>query len=501
MSVTISPITMPKLGLSMTEGTVAAWHVDPGSEVSAGDVIADIETSKITNELEVHVGGVFRRSVVEVGVEVSVGALIGVIADPEISDDEIDEFIDGYAADGDRGRENTVAAEQSPDFSSPATAAESPQAVGQDDGRMPEGLLGDYDAASVFATHHAHKLARRLRIDLAKIAGTGRRGRISRRDVEQAISARGGDLAETGWRRKSGASPARHDGRRSVKTTPAARRMAKEYDIDLAEVPATGSRGRVSKGDILKFLERTDSSVATTAAARPESEHEPAREEVLGSTRRTIARRLTESKRNAPHYRLTTDVCIDKVLDLRRDIEDGDPESRVSVNDILVCAAAQALIRHGDVNIQFDGEKISRFPHADIAVAVAAETGLVTPIVRAADKKGLRSLASELRELVDRARKGRLLPDDLAGGTFTLSNLGMYGVKSFDAIINPPQAAIMAVGSAGRRLYVGEDDNPNVGTFITVTLSCDHRVIDGASGAAFLLTFTEMLERPGRLLL
>jgi pyruvate dehydrogenase E2 component (dihydrolipoamide acetyltransferase) len=272
--------------------------------------------------------------------------------------------------------------------------------------------------------------------------------------------------------------------------------MAKEYDIDLAEVPATGTRGRVSKGDILKFLEGGDSG---TKGAPDRSA--VGREEVLGSARRTIARRLTESKRNAPHYRLTADICIDKLLDLRRDIEEGDPESHVSVNDMLVCAAAQALTEHEDVNIQFDGEKISRFAHADIAVAVAADTGLVTPIVRAADTKGLSSLARELRELVDRARKGRLLPDDLAGGTFTLSNLGMFGVKSFDAIINPPQAAIMAVGAAGRRLYVGEDDEPGVGIFITVTLSCDHRVIDGASGAAFLRTFAETLERPGRLLL
>ncbi|MDJ0749435.1 MAG: 2-oxo acid dehydrogenase subunit E2 [Woeseiaceae bacterium] len=490
MSDSINAIIMPKLGLSMTEGSVVEWRVETGGEIAPGDVIADIETSKIVNELEVHVGGTLRKTVVELGVDVPVGALIAVVSDADVSDADIDGFVSSYiAGDGEIAESVGTAEEQSPDDVAvkPAPATDSPTES------IPGSLQGDYDPHAVFASHHAHKMARRLGINLAAVSGTGRQSRISRKDVENAVRQAGGSLSGA---RDSVTPPA------SVRTTPVAKRLADKHDIDLTDVAPTGSRGRITKGDVLRHLEQA-SAVSPRVPASPalSSTSNPYEEETLSSARKVIASRLSESKTMAPHYRLSLDVIIDKLLELRGDIQQGDSETRVTVNDMLVRAAALALAKHPEVNIQFDGKVIRRFTHADIAVAVALDDGLVTPIVRNADQKGLIEIAGEVSGLVKRAQTGKLLPDEFQGGTFTLSNLGMFGIKSFDAIINPPQAAIMAIGRAERRLYVGEEDAGRVATFMTVTMSCDHRVIDGATGAQFLQTFKNILHHPGRLLL
>ena len=495
MSERISAITMPKLGLSMTEGAVSEWHVQPGEEIARGQVIADIETSKIVNELEAQVSGTLRKTCVKPGVDVPVGALIAVVAEADVPDEEIESFVSRYSADGEDG-EQPESPGTKPEESGEAADTTGDSASSSPAVDVPQSLAGHYDRDAVFASHHAHKLAQRLGIDLTLVEGTGRRNRISRKDVERAVINAGGS---TGTADDEAAEPAR-DG--SIRTTPAAQRLADRHEIDLAAVPSTGNRGRTTKGDVLRYIERqgappaaTESSSAFPSTSGSFEEHE------LGRTRKVIAARLAESKRSAPHYRLSVDVITDKLLELRRDIEQGEPKVRVSINDMLVRAAALALAQHPDVNIQFDGQTVRRFAHADIAVAVAAESGLVTPIVRNADEKGLIEIAKELADLIERAQSGKLKPDDLEGGTFTLSNLGMYGIKSFDAIINPPQGAIMAIGRAERRLYVGDDDGGRVATFMTVTLSCDHRVIDGAMGARFLKTFKEILHHPGRLLL
>ena len=482
---------MPKLGLSMIEGSVVEWHVEPGGEISSGGIVADIETSKIVNALEVHASGVFRRGVVELGVDVPVGALIGVISEPGVSEAEIDTFIAGFTANDEASAapvmETAAVVEASPAAAlTPNTSPDSSALA------VPESLAGSYDAQKVFATRHAHKLAQRLGIDLAMVAGSGRGGRISEQDVETAIVAVGGMVTES--------APASIAAPEPVKTTPAVRRLAQQHGIDLEVVPATGARGQISREDILGFIERQSS--APSAAATPvDAGDNPFEEEVLSSTRRIIAGRLSQSKFTAPHYRLSVDVIVDKLLDLRRDIRNDGAGKQVSVNDMLVRALALALVEHPAVNIQFDGETVRRFVHADIAVAVALDEGLVTPVLRGADKKDLLAIAGELADMVARARTGKLLPDEFSGGTFTLSNLGMFGVKSFDAIINPPQAAILAVGKAGRRLHLGEEDSGEVATVMTATLSCDHRVIDGATGARFLQTLKDILQHPYRILL
>lgn len=487
MPAAITPVVMPKLGLSMTEGAVVVWHVEAGAEVQPGDLIADIETSKITNELEIHVGGIFQRTTVELGVEVPVGTLIAVISENAASAAEIDNFIAGYVAE-EPGEADVIAS----DMSIPKGPPTTPDASGSaafTSAAVPASLAGSYATDAVLASHHAHRIAQQLGIDLGRVTGTGRAGRVSKHDVLQALAVAGGSAPPSTAGGEPGAK---------IKTTPIAMRLANQSDVDLTKVTATGSRGRITKGDVLRHLDQYQAVAMPSPAsdaANPFDEH------TLNSTRKFIARRLSASKLSAPHYRLSVDVIIDKLLELRSDIEQGRNGTRVSVNDMLVRAAALALVDHPEINIQFDGDTVRRFRHADIAVAVALDDGLVTPIVRRADLLDLAEISKSLGDLVARARDGRLMPDDFEGGTFTLSNLGMFGVKSFDAIINPPQAAIMAVGRAERRLYVGEEDSGKVATFMTVTMSCDHRVIDGAMGARFLQTFKDILHHPGRLLL
>lgn len=501
MSNSINPITMPKLGLSMTEGSVAAWHVEPGAEIAAGDLIADIETSKITNELEAHVDGIFRRATVDVGTEVPVGALIGIVADEDVTDSAIDEFVAGFSpedSDGDEDLDKDSAeSDGGRDDVEQVAEVSAERSLAADD--VAPALAGSYDPDTVFATHHAHKLAQRSGIDLQRVSGSGRGGRISKRDVETALQKAGAG-SDSSSRSTSRTRAAAVGPGNKIKTTPAARRLADEHDVELADVPATGSRGRVSKGDVLTYLEKQGSGTATGTGA-DQSLNEPVDEEPLDAARKSLARRLSESKRNAPHFRLTIDVKIDNLLELRRDIQREDGDMSVSVTDMLVRASGLALADHPDVNIQFDGEVIKRYAHVDISVAVALERGLMTPVVRNADTKTLSTIAREMAKLTEKARAGSLSLDDISGGTFTLSNLGMFGIKSFDAIINPPQAAIAAIGQADRRYFVDGGETPRVGTFTTVTLSCDHRVIDGATGARFLQSFKDILEHPGRLLL
>ena len=437
MSDQISPVVMPKLGLSMTEGMVAQWRVEKGTRVSPGDVIADIETSKITYELEAHAHGVIRQLLAEEQIELPVGALIGIIAEDTVPGTDIDEFIDGYVPVDSESME--VTGDLDHDIDQPqmdekkvTTQDESeagPTAVSAD-------VTSDEDDSAVSATHLARKLARKYAINLREVTGTGRYGRISKKDIERNLEAAGV--------------------------------IAVQEQARTTVVPANKSGGY--------------------------------KEIPLTSMRRTIAARLGASKRNAPHFRLTVETNIDQLLKLRTGMNQDTREIRISVNDLLIRAVALALIRVPEINIQFDGNIIRSFPDADVAVAVALDDGLMTPIVRAADKKSIIEISSEITVLEERAKTGSLLPDEYEGGTFTLSNLGMFGIKAFDAIINPPQAAILAVGAGEkRRIYSGEEEI--IATMMVSTLSCDHRVIDGATGARFMQALKQIIEHPHRMLL
>ena len=269
------------------------------------------------------------------------------------------------------------------------------------------------------------------------------------------------------------------------RVSPIARRLAERLGIDVAAVKGTGRNGRVSKDDVEAFAARRVESGAGEAPLPPHRVP-------MSSRRLTIARRMQESKQTIPHYRLDVDVDFGALLRLRGERPAAE---RYGVNDYLVRAVALALMAHPDVNAQTDGESITHFPHADIAIAVAAEAGLVTPILRAADAKSLAEIAAQSRDLIARARSGALQREEITGGSFTISNLGMFGIRRFDAIINAPQVAILAVGAVGQRAVV-QDGSITVADVATLTLSADHRIVDGAVGAAFLQTLRERLEDP-----
>jgi len=500
MSNNIQAIVMPKLGLSMTEGIVAQWHVSVGTKVSPGDVIAEIETSKITNELEIHSAGVIRGELAEVGIELPVGTLLGVLADESVTNDDIEVFIadfvpenvDSIEVEYDVGADNEIQAKLANQAGNSKRVVESPSTI---DISIPESLKGGDDDSSIPATHLARKLANRFDINLNHITGSGRRGRISKKDIERAVQVAGGNLSVN---TKIASSAKSNIDDSHIPATPIARRMAKQAGINLVSVTPTGSRGRVTKSDVENAMgASTSTSVKQAKLIVPTGSYE---EIPLSSMRRIIAGRLSESKQNAPHFRLTIEANIDQMLKLRADLNQEMESGKISLNDLLIKAVAETLIKQPDVNIQFDGNVIRRFADADVAVAVALDEGLVTPIVRAANRKTIFEISEEIGELVTRAKTGSLSPDEFEGGTCTLSNLGMFGLKSFDAIINPPQAAILAIG-AGEKRSIIVDNKQAIATMMTINMSADHRVIDGALGARFLKMLKHLLEHPAFLLL
>ena len=409
----IRALTMPKWGIEMQEGTVTAWHVEPGRRVEKGDPLLDVETEKIVNSVESPASGTLRIVLAGAGDTCKVGELIGVLAEPGVGDAEVDAFIRSFRpADTSFERDDSAAAEPA---AAPATATAAPSPAASDDGDEPR------------VSPIARRLAEKLGIDTSRIVGTGRNGRVSKEDVEA-------------------------------------------YAASLASTPTV------------------EAPVATAPALSAAAA--PLRRERLTSMRATIARRLGESKQTIPHYRVAIDLDADALLARRRSLADAGV--KVSVNDLLLEAVARALLRHPRVNAQFDGNEVLEFGQADIAVAVATDSGLITPVIRAADAKPVERLAAESRELAERARAGKLTREEITGGTFTVSNLGMYGIKSFDAIVNPPQVAILAVGAAEARPVV-RDGALAVATRMTVTLSSDHRVVDGAAAAAFLATLAELV--------
>ncbi|HUF04182.1 MAG TPA: pyruvate dehydrogenase complex dihydrolipoamide acetyltransferase [Aridibacter sp.] len=287
--------------------------------------------------------------------------------------------------------------------------------------------------------------------------------------------------------------------------SPIAARMASENGIDLKTVSGSGPSGRIIKRDIEKALEapsetKPSAEPSFTFGQKAEVAGASAfREENTSPIRRTIAKRLTESIGPVPTFYLTVEIEMDSTLETRKQINDAIAPDKISVNDIIVKAAAMALTRHPFVNASYQDEKIKFYEDADIGVAVAIDEGLITPIVHGANKKGFVQISSEISELAERAREKKLQPEEYTGATFSISNLGMFGIKEFTAIINPPEAAILAVGRA-EPVPVVRDGKVVVRSMMHVTMSCDHRVVDGATGAKFLQTFRQMLENPGLML-
>ena len=434
-------ILMPALSPTMTEGKLAQWLKAEGDVVAAGDVLAEIETDKATMEVEAVDEGVLAKIVVPGGTEgVAVNAVIAVLADE--GEDAAGVDVDALSTLPSPAPSAAPASASEP---TPAPAPAPPAPVAAPTPApipLPTPAPTPAPATRVFASPLARRLAGDAGIDLTAVAGSGPRGRIVKKDVEAAIAA--------------GPVPA-------------------------AVAPAIAGGPTPAPAGDLPGMPGYD--------AIPHS-----------MMRKTIARRLTESKQTAPHFYLTVDCRIDELLDLRKKLNANANDYKLSVNDLIIRAAALALKEVPEANASWFEDAVRMWHTVDISVAVAIEGGLITPIIRGAEGKGLKAISSEMKDLAERARIGKLAPEEYQGGTFSISNLGMFGIKEFSAVINPPQGAILAVG-AGEPRPVVVDGALAVGTVMTCTLSVDHRVVDGAVGAAFMQVFKGLIEEPLKMLL
>jgi len=279
--------------------------------------------------------------------------------------------------------------------------------------------------------------------------------------------------------------------------SPLAARMAAEAGLDLRSLQGSGPGGRIIKKDIEAAMSQPKAAAATPLrlVETPQMGASAYRDEPASEIRKVIAKRLVTSLGPIPHFFLTTDIEMDRAAEMRRGINALDPDLKISVNDIVIKVTAAALIQHPEVNASFQEKFVRYYEHADIGVAVAIEDGLITPVVRAADQKSLSQIAAEVRELAERARSRRLKPEEYTGATFSISNLGMFGIDEFTAVINPPEGGILAVGAMTAKPVV-RDNEIVIRQMMRVTMSCDHRIIDGATGAKFLQTFKKILENP-----
>lgn len=517
----IYALEMPKWGMTMDEGVVGEWLVDEGANVSEGKAVVTAESSKIVGEIEAPADGVLRRVIGKADETYPVGALLGVIADSSVSDAEIDEFV---AAHGGGSAQPQPEAEAKPEakpkqsdspvkeasgsagpepVASRQAAAARPQG-GQpargsaEQDRIPDELVGT-DETEVVATPHARKLAAKHSIALARITPSGHGKRVTVKDIQQAVAQAGGRLSFGNDRPRVGVLPVPADDD-DVPATPIARRLASEHQINLNGIRPSGRAGRVTRADVLARIALEKPAAAPAAAPAAVAAPTNRSTEVgMSSMRKVIAERLSGSYLDSPHFRVTVHPVIDRLLAIRHEVNDNRQDARLSVNDLLVAAVAKALVAVPEVNAQYSAKDqvITRFEHPDISVAVSTEAGLITPIVRNADRLGLVELSAQLTDLATRAKANRLKPEEYEGGTFTVSNLGMFGVSHFDAIINPPQVAILAVGSAERVFVPGPDGSPQAQTRLPLTLSSDHRVVDGALAARFCKVLRGLLESPG----
>jgi len=458
-------IKMPALSPTMEEGTLAKWLVKPGDEIRSGDIMAEIETDKATMEFEAVDEGTLVSIAVEEGTEnVSVGTVIAVLAE------------EGEDADAD-------AAAAAP------TPAPAPAAPPSNDGPA--------------ATPTARKLAEASGIALNTITGTGPNGKITKDDVEAAGGTSAPAPAPSPAPAPAAAPAASGD---RIIASPLAKRIAEQKGIDLSTITGSGPNGRIVKADVGEAKPGAAPAAAASAPApapaptpsvSPADGGAPYEEVKLNNVRKVIARRLTEAKQNIPHIYLTVDVRLDPLLKLRSQLNasleaDG---VKLSVNDLIIKALARALQREPQCNVSFQGDVMHQYSRQDISVAVAAPSGLITPIITDAGNKGLAQISTEMKELAGKARDGKLQPHEYQGGTASLSNLGMFGTKQFDAVINPPQAMILAVGAGEQRPFV-VDGALQVATVMSVTGSFDHRAIDGVDGAKLLDQFRSLIENP-----
>ncbi|MER8520239.1 pyruvate dehydrogenase complex dihydrolipoamide acetyltransferase [Mesorhizobium sp. M0644] len=449
-------ITMPALSPTMEEGNLSKWLVKEGDKVSPGDVIAEIETDKATMEVEAVDEGTVAKLVVPAGTEgVKVNALIAVLAAEGEDAASAAKSGDGAApAKAEAPKAEAPKAETSkPEASKQEPAAPAPKAEA-----VPV-ANGHASGERIFASPLARRIAREAGVDVAALTGSGPRGRVVKADVDAAISSGGAKAAPAAKAAPPG--------------TPA---------------PAAAAPKAMSDEQVLKLFAEGSYELIP---------HD--------NMRKTIARRLVEAKTTIPHFYLTLDCELDALLALRTQInaaapvkktEKGEtPAYKLSVNDMVIKALAMALMAVPDANASWTENAMIKHKHADVGVAVSIPGGLITPIIRRADEKTMSVISNEMKDLAGRARSRKLKPEEYQGGTTAVSNLGMFGIKDFSAVINPPHATILAVG-AGEQRAVVKNGEIKIATIMSVTLSTDHRAVDGALGAELLVAFKRMIENP-----
>jgi pyruvate dehydrogenase E2 component (dihydrolipoamide acetyltransferase) len=442
-------VVMPKLSPTMEEGQISRWLKQEGDKVSMGEPLAEIDTDKATMEMQALGSGVLRKILLKEGESVPLGQLIAVIGEPDEDISALLEQADASAqtqtaTQADKTDKAEPSAEQTPPTQSQSTDSTAKTRNASGNGAQaapPDGQT----SARLIVSPLAARMAAEAGINLRSLTGSGPGGRIIKRDIEAAMNA--SQQAEA-----------------SASQTPQRHLRAVQPGAQPAQAPTVEGAS-------------------------------PYRDEPTSVMRQTIARRLVTSIGPVPHFFLTTEIEMDRVVEMRRSINEIDAELKISINDVIIKVAAAALIQHPQVNASFQDRAIRYYERADIGVAVAIEDGLITPVVRSADQKFLSQIAGEVRELAERARSRKLLPEEYTGATFSISNLGMLGIDEFTAVINPPEAAILAVGAVTPKPVV-RDGQVVVRQMMRVTMSCDHRVIDGATGARFLQTFKRLLENP-----
>jgi pyruvate dehydrogenase E2 component (dihydrolipoamide acetyltransferase) len=428
-------VIMPKLSPTMEEGQLSRWLKKEGDNVSMGEPLAEIDTDKATMEMQALGNGVLRKILIQEGESAPLGQLIAIIGEP---DEDISSISSAAPA---KAAAPVSEKKEEPVEPKPAESAEA-ETHTSGNGSQVSAPIPQPTTGRLIVSPLAARMAAESGIDLRSVNGSGPGGRIIKRDVEGLIGQQG-----------SAAQPA--------------------VAMKQTHLRAVGSPAQKS---------------AITAASAY-------RDEPASEMRRTIAKRLVTSLGPVPHFFLTTEIEMDRAAEMRSGINALDPELKISVNDIIIKVAAAALLQHPQVNASFQDKVVRYYEHADIGVAVAIEEGLITPIIRAADQKSLSEIASEMRDLAGRARERKLKPEEYMGASFSISNLGMFGVDEFTAVINPPEGAILAIGAMSPKPVV-KNNEVVVRQMMRVTMSCDHRVIDGATGAKFLQTFKKILENP-----
>ena len=449
----VTKVVMPKLSDAMESGKIIKWLKKEGDQVKGGDILAEVETDKADVEMEAFGAGVLRKILVPAGETAAIGALIGVIAEPG---DDIAALVASAPAGG-AGAGS--AAQRTPLRAEPAPAPPAGAASAAPQAPRPAPVT-PAPAPSVPAARPAAVVSA-----LAAPAGLGQ-------------GAQGG----------------------RVKASPLAKKIAAQTGVDLRLVHGSGPGGRIIRRDVEAAGSSPVGAGAASAAAMPAAVSGTEFEDVpLTQIRAAIARRMPLSKAPVPHFYVTSEVAMDRAWELREQLNALEGQPKISVNDFVIRASALALLKHPGVNASLQGDAIRVYHRAHIGIAVALDDGLITPVLRDCHAKPLAQIAVEARDLAERARNRKLRAPELSGATFSISNLGMFDVAEFAAIINPPEGAILAVGSV-RRVPVVDETGLGVGRRMKLTISCDHRVMDGAMGARFLQDVKHLLEEPLRLL-